>query len=258
MATTEEPVADSVAVGQGPEEAAPPEPSPKQQEEASKRDARAADVPSNDPAAMLLDEIDNPDGVFSRKRRLAEPESSAGGSSAKRPRLDDSGVGAAPEFPAVSFPVRARQLPDAVWHRVFTFLDPISLGRLLSVNKRFHKFLDPSSQTPSSPVSSNSCLAPLKPDAIWQASRRLLWPRMPAPLKGRSELAMWRLAALRCCQFCGHRDLSEGSPLGDQWHRGPGAKGVSPVFSFSIVCCGNCLTTKSLKVGSNPHRNPPS
>ncbi|KAF7542877.1 hypothetical protein G7Z17_g11196 [Cylindrodendrum hubeiense] len=45
-----------------------------------------------------------------------------------------------------------------------------------------------------------------------------------------------------------HHIFTFSTAAGDQWHRGPGAKGVSPVFPFSVSTCGNCLTSKSVKV----------
>jgi hypothetical protein len=77
-------------------------------------------------------------------------------------------------------------------------------------------------------------------------------PGMPAPLKGKTELDMWRIVCARSCQFCGNVEVTtaDGHAIGevDPWHRGPGAKGVSPVFPFGIAICGPCLVQKSVKV----------
>ncbi|KAF4122563.1 hypothetical protein GMORB2_6869 [Geosmithia morbida] len=86
------------------------------------------------------------------------------------------------------------------------------------------------------------------PDMIWQASRRLFWPRMPAPMRGRSELDMWRMVCGTVCQFCSLRDENTKlRSIKDPWHRGPGARGVSTIFTFGIVSCGLCLMKKGLK-----------
>ncbi|KAK5987659.1 hypothetical protein PT974_11791 [Cladobotryum mycophilum] len=142
-----------------------------------------------------------------------------------------------------------QQLPAEVWHHIFTFLPPRTLGSLLLVNKLFHTHLDPASRVKASrPVfAAPSTLPVLKPDAIWQASRRLFWPRMPVPLRGRSEVDMWRLACTRTCQFCRRRDQDEVGLPQSKWHNGPGANGVSPVFPFFIVSCGRCLGERSIK-----------
>lgn len=157
----------------------------------------------------------------------------------------------------------APRLPAEIWHHIFKRLPPHTLGTLLSVNKLFHRYLDPSvgvevaaaspaaPPSASSPSAPSSCkLPPTKPDAIWQASRRLFWPRMPAPLKGRSEVDMWRICCSRSCQFCKFRDNSSTGAVSsaDHWHRGPGPNSVVPVFPFFVVSCGRCLADQSVKV----------
>lgn len=214
---------------------------------AAESDGEQSDTSSYDPAtALYIEDVDRND-TLARKRKSLDPDSLTDNWTTKRPRLHedhrakvavDAGLG------------RARQLPAEIWHHVFTFLPPKSLGRLLAINKLFHSYLNPSpsATTPSCPTTGPSTLLPLKPDAIWQASRRLHWPRMPSPLKDRSELDMWRLTCSTSCQFCGSKGslpLSEGKL---QWHQGPGAEGVSPVFPLFIVTCGDCLSSKGLKV----------
>ncbi|KAK0383320.1 hypothetical protein NLU13_9233 [Sarocladium strictum] len=142
------------------------------------------------------------------------------------------------------------RLPAQIWQHVFTHLSPRQLSNLLLVNRLFFTLLHPSFQDP--PKSSIPSILPaLKPDAVWQISRRTFSPSMPAPLKGKSELDMWRIVFARSCQFCG--SVGETTAHGhvidavDPWHRGPGAKGVSPVFPFGIVTCGPCLVKKSIK-----------
>ncbi|XP_044714806.1 uncharacterized protein HRG_11439 [Hirsutella rhossiliensis] len=188
---------------------------------------------------------DSEDTSHSRsvKRKTSDLASPSGPAGAKRMRLGENGFG--------SHPDRTFRLPAEIWHRIFALLPPKTLGCLLAVNKRFHKYLDP-----SSPVEDDisqpchvppSILPPLKPDAIWQASRRFFWPHMPGPLKGRSEIEMWRLCCTRSCQFCGTRVRPESGRTQDQWHRGPGAKGVSPIFPFFLVICGRCLSENTIK-----------
>lgn len=206
---------------------------------AADSDVYATDDSIYDPAAALLNETDNTHGDSTRKRKSASP---AEQSTAKRVRRAGGEESLQRD--------RARQLPAGIWHHIFTFLDPRALGGLLLVNKLFHACLDPSAAVKTSfpPVSPTPIVPLLKPDAIWQASRRHFWPKMPAPLKTRSELGMWRIACSRACQFCKTRGPADAGATADQWHRGPGAKGVSPVFPFFLVSCGNCLREKSLKV----------
>ena len=134
-------------------------------------------------------------------------------------------------------------LPAEVWHQIFTFCPPRVLGLLLQVNKAFNTYLDPS--LPDLPITTL-----LKPNAIWQASRRLFRPSMPAPLRGRSELDMWKLACCSSCQFCGKKRPRQNPTAWDQWHPGPGENGVVPIWSFDIRTCGSCLQRRSSKVGN--------
>ncbi|ERT00230.1 hypothetical protein HMPREF1624_03601 [Sporothrix schenckii ATCC 58251] len=54
---------------------------------------------------------------------------------------------------------------------------------------------------------------------------------MPAPLKEKTELDMWRLACSSTCQFCGKRDTRRTFPATDPL-RGPGLEGVARVWEF--------------------------
>lgn len=197
-----------------------------------------------EPAPPLINDNGHADGSMDNKRTAADLVSPGERGGAKRARLDVTRE-------EESLPRdRAQQLPAEIWHHIFTLLDPRALGVLLSVNKLFNTYLDPAAK---GKVSHSVPLSPflqfLKPEAIWQASRRNFWPKMPSPLKTRSELDMWRIACSRSCQFCKTRDPSKGGVADDQWHSGPGAKGVSPIFPFFLACCGQCLSEKSLKVG---------
>ncbi len=142
--------------------------------------------------------------------------------------------------------------PAEIWHRIFIFCPPRSLGNLLQVNKLFHSYLDPSSTVVCEyPQPLSTSLTPaLKPNAIWQASRRLFWPFMPSPLQDKTELDMWRLALPLTCQFCGKRGVGTPTHAMDQLHGGPGPEGVAIAWPFASRSCGPCLLSKSTKVGS--------
>ncbi|KAL7927448.1 hypothetical protein ACQKWADRAFT_276752 [Trichoderma austrokoningii] len=141
------------------------------------------------------------------------------------------------------------QFPAEVWQHIFSFLPPHTLGMLLRVSKLFNKYLDPASpfmiSAPEFRVP--SALPALLPDAVWRASRYLFWPRMPAPLSGRSELDMWRFACSRSCQICGQADETNFACNTLPWQRGPGNSTVSPIFVFFVKCCGKCLVQTSVK-----------
>ncbi|KAG9246104.1 hypothetical protein BJ878DRAFT_561979 [Calycina marina] len=136
-------------------------------------------------------------------------------------------------------------LPTEIWQHIFTFIPPRTLGTLLRINKSFQSCIDPS--LPKYLVSlPDSALQPVTADAIWQASRRLHHSGMPAPLSGKSELDMWRMACSISCEFCGKKPASK-SLSHDQWHPGPGEDGVTPVWAFAIRTCGLCLEKQTEK-----------
>lgn len=139
-------------------------------------------------------------------------------------------------------------LPPEIWHHIFTFCPPKSLGNLLSVNKLFNRYLDPSSVTSGFPVSvTKGLLSPLKPNAIWQASRRLYWPRMPAPLRSKTELDMWRLACSPVCQSCRKIDTRGHAHLSDIVRTVRGPDGIAVIWPFARCMCITCLLKTSIK-----------
>lgn len=141
-------------------------------------------------------------------------------------------------------------LAPEVWHHIFTFCPPKTLGNLLSVNKLFHQYLSPSSSAkidypPSAP---RGVLTVLKPHNIWQSSRRLFWPHMPAPLRSMSELSMWRLLCSTKCQECNRSPTPEVETPAHNVHNGPGLEGVTLIWPFGVRVCGPCLLEQAVKV----------
>ncbi|KAI0845621.1 hypothetical protein F5Y00DRAFT_165740 [Daldinia vernicosa] len=159
--------------------------------------------------------------------------------SIKKVKLDNEGSNQAPSI--VTCPLDKSLLPAEIWHRIFTFTPPRALGNLLCVNKLFSVYLDPSSpyQCKFPPSLSQSSSRLLKPDAIWQLSRRRFWPRMPTPLQQKTELYMWRLACGRRCQFCGETDLVSANSSHNQRHQ--------PIWPFALRSCESCLVEKTMK-----------
>ncbi|KAF5019893.1 hypothetical protein F66182_8097 [Fusarium sp. NRRL 66182] len=209
-------------------------------------DYEPSDASSYDPAAVLLDTISQPNATSKKRRQSLDCTNLQ---QTKKVRLREADPSSSRESPSLVAD-RARQVPAEIWQHIFTFLPPRDLGRLLAVNKLFHAFLAPvSTNSFPRPNAVPSSLPILKPEAIWQASRRLFWgARMPAPLKGRSELQMWRLICSVSCQFCGSKGQKKPLTLSDQgWRSGPGPTDICPIFPFSIVTCGSCLTKKGIK-----------
>ena len=163
-------------------------------------------------------------------------------SNAKKPKIDDAGK---------STDDRSC-LPAEIWHHIFTFCPPRTLGNLLCVNKLFNAYLDPASSVvveKSPPVLDKSSVKALEPNAIWRGSRRSFWPNMPGPLKEKTELDMWRLACSSTCQFCGKPDTRRPlSPPNVTHTTGPGPNGVACIWEFRVRCCRSCLLSKTLKV----------
>ncbi|KAL7784697.1 hypothetical protein V8C43DRAFT_291947 [Trichoderma afarasin] len=184
-----------------------------------------------------------------RKRRRLESSSEGDDQTSKKTRITSASQNSV-VFGSAEPQDRSRQLPAELWHHIFSFLSPVTLGRCLRVNRLFHRYLDPVSPfIPTSVihVPTTRILPTLPPDAIWRASRCLHWPAMPAPLKGKFELDMWRFACTRFCQFCGQLDKAYNTTVDSSGPRRPGHTTVSPIFPFFINSCGNCLVGKSIK-----------
>lgn len=172
---------------------------------------------------------------------------------AKRAKLDEDGSRGSREALASAAAVavdRSEQLPAEIWQHILSFVPPKALGRLLRLSKLFHGFLDPGAsavQLPSHRPGLQS-VKPQPPNVIWRYSRLRYMSRIPPPLKGKTELDMWRLVCSPSCQVCRRKAEPESAYSAHRWHRGPGAKGVYPVFQFSVAVCGSCLVSKSVKV----------
>lgn len=168
-------------------------------------------------------------------------------SSKKRVRSDDVAHGP----PArVQYSLQLRDLPIAIWQRIFCFVPPVFLGRLLRVNRAFNTCLtagDANQQysKPSHPGDPRT----LNPDAIWAASRKRFCPGLPKPIRGLLELEMWRLLRGRHCQLCGEaKDSSSVISSEGPWELGPGETGVRVVWPWGVRLCGQCIQSHSEKV----------
>ena len=212
---------------------------------------------ANSPQPQPTDEAVMPTDIASKKRKSpipSEPNSPAAPDNqitgqTKKVKLDTEQDGDL--APADKSLLPPELFPAELWHRIFTFCPPKTLGNLLQVNKLFHSYLHPSGGMPSvyPPPLSRTTTPLLKPNAIWQASRRLFWPHMPTPLRNRTELCMWRLACSSRCQQCGKDDSRDPTHGIDLLRLGPGEGGVAAVWPFGICICGPCLRTHSKKVG---------
>ncbi|KAK1778843.1 hypothetical protein QBC45DRAFT_150619 [Copromyces sp. CBS 386.78] len=177
-------------------------------------------------------------------------ESSAG---VKKVKLAQDDAGQAGQAVTLNkLPRDKSQLSAEVWHHIFSFCPPRSLGNLLRVNKLFNLYLDPSSSLVNREVPLPAGKRPLdvlKPNVIWQLSRRLFWPQMPAPLRSMAEIDMWRLACSLMCQKCNKQPTaqSDTSSTTAVPCLGPGLDGVAVIWPFASRLCGRCLVTTSMK-----------
>ncbi|KAK0666231.1 hypothetical protein QBC41DRAFT_305409 [Cercophora samala] len=192
--------------------------------------------------------------MLTRKRKSSGHEAGSDASTEDLPRdtnkkaKEDNGF-AEKNTVQGSTPADPSALPPEIWHRIFSLCPPKSLGSLLAVNKLFNLYLDPRTTVSREiPVSTGGgAVAPMKPNAIWQASRRLFWPNMPSPLQSKTELDMWRLACSHRCQYCGKSDPRKQTTVLDPNTRGPGEHGVATIWSFGCRMCAACLLKHTIK-----------
>ncbi|KEF59041.1 uncharacterized protein A1O9_03884 [Exophiala aquamarina CBS 119918] len=181
----------------------------------------------------------------SRTRRLDNDATS------KKPKL----LGVAREDPGSSLSgdivmhdhLSLPDLPHEILQHVFSFVDPISLGRLMCVNRPFRILLDPAMPLPQ-PSGQVKSLSMRRQDQVWATSRKNFLPGFPKPMEGATELDMWKLIRGHACQFCGMRPLiAPPTPGSSPWNAGPASNGVRPIWPFRIRSCGSCLEQKIIK-----------
>lgn len=198
-------------------------------------------------------EMEQSGSAPSKRKYIESIETTASGhisngtSQESRKRLKPDAMNEKDEIPEICRRQNKSLLPAEIWHHIFTFIPPRTLGLLLRVNRSFNAYLDPSSSDDSMTPLSQSAVPILKPDHIWRASRRLFRPGMPGPLQGKSELDMWKLACAISCRFCGKKQSNQ-TVWSDKWHPGPGESGVVPIWPLGVPACGPCIQSRSLKV----------
>ena len=182
--------------------------------------------------------------------------SSGHASEIKRPRLSDpipdNRNSQSPKDAPLPHHLTLADLPPEILQHVFSFVDPISLGRLICVNRAFRALLDPSKSLPQ-PSGRVKQLTMRPQDLIWASSRKTFLRGFPKPMQDMTELDMWRLLRGRLCQFCWKKSksgelLSTSSP----WNAGPGQENVRSIWPFRIRSCGSCLESRIVKVSSFP------
>jgi hypothetical protein len=148
-------------------------------------------------------------------------------------------------------------LPAQLWHRVFMYLPPQSLGQLLLVNQTFNSYLQAADvrQSPDPTDGEIRNVDHLDPEKIWIQSRRLFHRHLPRPLHGRSELDMWKLIGGRSCQLCAQKLGSTAQPgqQNDSAIRGSEGQAVRVFWPLAIRCCNTCLRNETFTVCQISH-----
>lgn len=139
-------------------------------------------------------------------------------------------------------------IPKEYWQHIFTFVPPQTLGVVLQVNKYFNTYLVEDSSWTRFVSAADVRLEPLRPDEIWRASRKAHYHKLPGPLRGRTELEMWRLLRSSTCQFCGKVAQRNAPARYEKSSSRPGSEGVEVIWAFAIKSCGPCLIASSTKV----------
>ncbi|KAM5477155.1 hypothetical protein MauCBS54593_000426 [Microsporum audouinii] len=139
-----------------------------------------------------------------------------------------------------TIPEDKSKLPREIWQHIFTFLPPVSLGRVLQVNRSFKALLTTGqSELPSGRATPGS-LKYVNPVHIWSTSRKSFHSGMPRPLSPLSEMDMWKLIRGTSCQFC-NKAGSTPSPETSPFESGPGENGVRIIWPLAVRSCGECL-----------------
>jgi hypothetical protein len=161
----------------------------------------------------------------------------------KRIKLSNTGNGQENGISVTTSELLVSRLAISLWQRVFSFVPPVFLGRLMRVNHVFHSMLSSGKINGEdfSTVSEN----------IWKSSHRRFTPGLPKPAVGQTELEMWRLLRGNTCQFCGVKKLlSTSSGTEDPASAGPGSDNLRVIWPFSVRSCGDCLVNNTEKVSS--------
>jgi hypothetical protein len=184
------------------------------------------------------------------------------GTRRKRPRLSGSIGAVNSSVGSKDVSVRSlltlADLPPEILQHVFTFADPITLGRLICVNRTFRSLLDPACRLPPKSASSKiKHLSIRKQDFIWTSSRRTFLQGFPKPMDAMTELEMWRLVRGHSCQYCGKKATQRLSySTSDPWNAGPGLDNVRSIWPFRVRSCGRCLQPRLIKVSFPGDPNP--
>lgn len=152
--------------------------------------------------------------------------------------------------------ISATDLPVEILQHIFSFVSPLSLGRLLLTCRMFNALLDPTKPLPPASTSPPSGLTLQSQNDVWTQVRRNIAADHPRPMDDMTELEMWRLIRGSSCEFCSKKTKTKVPLLATSpWNAGPGPEGVRAIWPFRRRTCGPCLECRIVKV--NQSRIPP-
>ena len=165
----------------------------------------------------------------------------------KRPRLEASDDVVTGSLTIPGGEAFATILPPEVLQHIFSYVDPVSLGRLLAVNRLFCALLYPGKSLPIS--DRDGSLRLLNQNLIWSNARRAFSTASPRPMVDMTELEMWKLIRGVACQRCGRKSKGKAPSIASSpWSSGPGPDGVRTIWPFRTRICGSCLESTLMKV----------
>jgi hypothetical protein len=191
-------------------------------------------VDTNHSSSLILDDFQN-QVISKRLRKTSDPQEYKSAIALSfLNNLDDNFYG----------------LTIPLWQKIFCFVPPVFLGRLIRVCHTFSAILSPASSDDFEFQARIQIQTGFLPsETIWQASRKWFAPGIPKPLIDQQELSMWRLLRGNRCQMCGAvKKLSTTYSIQDPWRAGPDADEVRIIWIFGIRICGPCLVDNCQQV----------
>lgn len=124
-----------------------------------------------------------------------------------------------------------------IWQRIFSFLPPHDLGKLLRVNRTFWRCLMISASEADHGIGpDHEDIGPAS--AVWTSSRHIHFPGAPESLYDCTELEMWRFVFDHRCSQCGTLRNATDEP----------STPPRIVWTWAKRLCQGCLMSGSIEV----------
>jgi hypothetical protein len=159
-------------------------------------------------------------------------------------------------------PSSAAGLSRELWLKVFEYLPPKDLGRLMRVNQAFTSWLTYSVPFCSDHQQDHASLGhTLDAETIWRQARRRTHGHLPRPLHSFTELEMWRLIGGQRCEVC--LRSPEAISMNNYWETPssrsspePEPRDIQIYWSIGVRICRDCFHKIAKRVGflRSPYR----